>query len=124
MHSLPVLAVDIQRDFITPTTNMAQNYQRPLPGIFKQTIADLKQSLTAEQARDFRFTTFEDLQETISGLQTKHILDRANRNLNRVKPFLEAVKQWGKVIEVFVNASDMVAFVWVRTSCLWNSMAG
>lgn len=113
---LEVPTVNNQRDLIPPTTNMAQNHQKPLPNIFKQTMTDLKKDLTAEQARDFRFTTFDDLQETISGLQTKHILDRANKNLNRIKPFLEAMKQWGKVIEVFVNASDLVAFVWVRTS--------
>jgi hypothetical protein len=118
-----VPAVDIERDFIAPTINMAQNHQKPLPGIFKQTMTDLKKDLTAEQARDFGFATFEDLQETISSLQTKHILDKANRNLNRIKPFLEAIKQWGKAIEVFVNASDMLAFVWVRTSRLWNPIA-
>jgi len=33
-------------------------------------------------------------------------------NLARVKSCLEAMHQFGQVIEIFLNVSDAVAFVW------------
>jgi hypothetical protein len=33
-------------------------------------------------------------------------------NLTRIRRFLEAMDQYGKVIEVFLNASSMLCFVW------------
>ena len=33
-------------------------------------------------------------------------------NLARIKSCLEAMHQFGKVIEIFVNVSDAVAFFW------------
>lgn len=48
------------------------------------------------------------------------------RNLSRILGFLEAMKQFGAVVEVFLNTSDILAFVWgplkflllVRILCL------
>lgn len=33
-------------------------------------------------------------------------------NLTRVSGFLEAMNQFGAVIEVFLNTSEILAFVW------------
>ena len=33
-------------------------------------------------------------------------------NLSRILGFLEAMNQFGKVVEVFLNTSDILAFVW------------
>jgi hypothetical protein len=33
-------------------------------------------------------------------------------NLSRIRSCLEAMDQFGKVIEIFLNVSDAVAFVW------------
>lgn len=33
-------------------------------------------------------------------------------HMGRITSFLEAMEQFGKVIEVFLNVADMLAFVW------------
>ncbi|KAK8130903.1 hypothetical protein PG984_007341 [Apiospora sp. TS-2023a] len=52
----------------------------------------------------------------IEQLQKDQQSRRLGQNLARVKPFVEAMSQFGKVIEVFSNVSEMVAFVWVRNA--------
>ena len=33
-------------------------------------------------------------------------------NLSRIQSFLEAMNQFGKVVEMFLNVSEAVAFIW------------
>lgn len=61
-----------------------------------------------------RFSTLEDVHAEISKIQKAQEPDRRLRNLPRIKAFLEGMEQFGKIIEVFLNVSDIVAFVWVR----------
>lgn len=35
------------------------------------------------------------------------------RRMRRMQGFIEAMEQLGKSIEVFVNANDLVCFIWV-----------
>ncbi|KAK8053544.1 hypothetical protein PG996_012845 [Apiospora saccharicola] len=48
----------------------------------------------------------------IEQLQKDQYSRRLGQNLARVKPFVEAMSQFGKVIEVYSNVSEIVAFVW------------
>ncbi|KAF8462703.1 hypothetical protein BDZ91DRAFT_327772 [Kalaharituber pfeilii] len=34
------------------------------------------------------------------------------RNINRIRPFIDAMQQYGKIIEVFLDLTNFVAFVW------------
>ena len=94
---------------------MSQPGQTPLPSIFNQSLARFKTSLTPAEVDDFQFTSLEDVEKAIADLQRKQAATKTLRNLNRLKPFLDAIEQYGKVIEIFVNASIMVAFIWVST---------
>lgn len=61
---------------------------------------------------DFRNTTYKDLCWQIELIQQKQEARKNMMNLARIRSFLEAMEQFGKVIEVFLNLADMVAFIW------------
>lgn len=81
---------------------------------FSVYLRSFKEDLTFEQKNDFEFSTLEELKAAILTIQNEQCTDRKMRNLARLKGFLEAMEQFGKVIEVFVNASKFVCFIWVR----------
>lgn len=55
----------------------------------------------------------EDLLKEINDLQARLLRQRRGKTLARLRPVLEAIDQLGKVVEVFGNSSEFVAFVWV-----------
>jgi len=80
---------------------------------FTRVLADFARSLTEEQQNDFRFSTLEDLKAAINIIQEKQASEKKMQNLTRLKSFLEAIEQFGKVVEVFLNTSNFIAFIWV-----------
>jgi hypothetical protein len=91
---------------------MASN--QPQLGLFSLYLQSFVESLTDEQKNEFKFSTLEDFQAAIVAIQNRQSSVRKMRNLARLKCFLEAMDQYGKVIEVFVNASELVCFIWVK----------
>lgn len=89
---------------------MASNpHQRTFEGVLEE----FKKGLKRRELESFKITTFKELERSIGHLQAKQHSQRQLQNLNRLKPFLEAIEQYGKVIEVFYNSNEIVAFVWV-----------
>ena len=82
---------------------------------FEQALDDFKGTLKKKDLDRFKITTLEELLQDIENVQNKQLSQRRSKNLARLQPFLEAIQQLGKVIEVFSNASEFVAFVWVCT---------
>lgn len=71
-------------------------------------------NLTPDEEAGFRFTTLEKLQEAMFAIQSRHASSRKLQYMQRLQVFVETMDQYGKVIEVFTNAADLVAFIWVR----------
>ena len=80
---------------------------------FQRALARFKDHLSPTEHEHFRFTSLKDVQETIARIQATQESERKMRNLARIKALLEAMEQYGKVIEVFLNVSDILAFIWV-----------
>ena len=80
---------------------------------FRKALDDFQFSLSQNDRDLFKYTTLADLQRSILEIQSKHASERKTKNMARLNSFLEAMEQYGKVIEVFLNASEFVAFVWV-----------
>ncbi|PMD12225.1 hypothetical protein NA56DRAFT_756767 [Hyaloscypha hepaticicola] len=89
---------------------MASN--QPQLGLFSLYLQSFVETLTDEQKNEFEFSTLEDFQAAIVAIQNRQNSVRKMRNLARLRCFLEAMDQYGKVIEVFVNASELVCFIW------------
>lgn len=69
--------------------------------------------LSSEEENDFKITSLTLLRQVIDGLQKKQEARRGMVYMKRLEPFLKSMEQYGKVIEVFLNVSDVLAFVWV-----------
>jgi hypothetical protein len=87
---------------------------------FNHILQSFVETLTEEQKNDFRFSNLEDFQTTIVAIQNRQSSEKKMRNLARLRCFLEAIEQYGKVIDVFVNTSEFVGFIWVDTPYLFT----
>lgn len=85
---------------------------------FQRALARFKSQLSPGEQEEFGFTSLRDVQKTIVNIQSTQGSERKMRNLTRIKAFLEAMEQYGKIVEVFLNTSEFLAFVWVCTHFL------
>lgn len=84
--------------------------------IFQKVLDRFKKDLSKKDKDYFiNVTSFDDLKRSIGELQATQNDKRRYRNLDRLGPFLEAMRQWGQVVEVFCNSNEIVAFVWVSS---------
>ncbi|KAK4163845.1 hypothetical protein QBC43DRAFT_318817 [Cladorrhinum sp. PSN259] len=91
--------------------------QTPLPNDvesrFRRVLQKFKdEDLKGLEPEQFPFTDLADLRSSIKEIQDKQAAKARMRNINRLKKFLEGMEQYEKLIEVFLNASEFVAFVW------------
>ena len=101
------------------------------PCAFQDAIKNFKSTagLTQAELRDFSQTSLGDLKQCIATIQNDQRASRKLRYLKRLGPFLDTMERYGKIIEVFLNVSDIIAFVWVSslvfyTLCLTIQGAG
>ena len=80
--------------------------------IFERALRSFKAHLTPVEQNSFTGTTLEDVRLTIASIQKTQITERTNKNVARLRKFLEAIESYSKVLDVFVNINDFVAFVW------------
>lgn len=92
---------------------MAENHKTSAKEALHRCLEDFKKDLKGRDAKNFQDATLESLEETIGQLQKKQHFERRQRSLARLARFLEAVNEYGKVIEVFCNSNIFVPFVWV-----------
>jgi hypothetical protein len=79
---------------------------------FEQASLDFKKRLRPGEEAQFRITTLNDLEIAVNDIQEKQRKSKTAQNLNRIKPFLQAMGQYQDIIEVFLNTSSMLCFVW------------
>lgn len=79
---------------------------------FQITLQDFKKRLTEKEVEEFQFVTLEDVRLEMARIQTEQEHRKGMMNMTRIQSFLEAMDQFGKVIEVFLNSSEFVPFVW------------
>lgn len=75
-------------------------------------LSKFRARLTGPQLQQIPHTTFENLQQEIRLIQEVQENERKMMNLSRIQSFLEAMHNFGKVIEVFLNVTDALAFIW------------
>ncbi|OJD34180.1 zinc finger protein [Diplodia corticola] len=87
----------------------------PLPAAtspFDQALARFKGQLSDKEIVDFQLTSAEDLKRAILQLQKTQAGEKRMQNLHRLTAFVEAMDQFDKVVQVFLNASDYLGFIW------------
>ncbi|KAJ6150201.1 hypothetical protein N7471_001400 [Penicillium samsonianum] len=83
---------------------------------FQHVLASFKTKLDPKLVSEFEMTSLKDLKRAISVIQNKQASERRVQNMRRLSRFLEGMEQYGKVIEVFLNVTDFLAFVWVASN--------
>ncbi|KAK5215941.1 hypothetical protein LTR47_009475 [Exophiala xenobiotica] len=90
--------------------------QNPLPPSRSYDLAlrnfRLQAGLTPQELDELETTTLEDLQKALATMQTKQQHTKKLMYLKRLQPFLDAMEQYSTVINIFVNTSNLLAFVW------------
>ena len=85
-----------------------------------------KKRLSKDELEEFEKTTFADVVHELHRIQREQEQFKTMVNLARIETFLKAMEQFGKVIEVFLNVSRIVCFVWgpikfiVQVSCIFS----
>ena len=79
---------------------------------FRLILSKFKKRLTQKEQDDFQFATLDDVRLEMARIQREQASKKEMMNMPRIQPFLEAMEQFGKVIEVFLNTSEFVAFIW------------
>lgn len=74
---------------------------------------EAKAGLSPAELHDFKLTFLHDLKVQISIIQNEQRKSKKMIYLKRIAPFLDAMKQYGKAIEVFLNIHEVLAFIWV-----------
>jgi hypothetical protein len=85
----------------------------PTPGdAFSNALRVFRNRLTGQQLTDFKNTTYNTLCIDINAVQDSQHKRKEMMDMCRIQGFLEAMNQFGKVIEIFLNVSEAVAFIW------------
>lgn len=85
---------------------------------FEVILDDFKAQLTVKELDEFKFASLQGLRTTIKLIQKEQEAKRRMQHMRRLEPFLRTMEQYGTVVEVFVNTSETLAFIWVRDSPL------
>jgi hypothetical protein len=97
-HSLPLRLDDIM--------------SLPIADVFEATLTDFKARLTLKELKDFEIISFQDVQKTILHIQDVQETKKSMMHMIRIQSFLEAMNEFSKVVEIFLNVSNFVAFIW------------
>ncbi|KAF6218628.1 hypothetical protein HO133_005979 [Letharia lupina] len=88
----------------------------PTPPAFSRSLEAFKCQLSLRDIEAFGLTNFQELRNAIDSIQNEQAHRRGYRNLNKIRPFLEFLQQYARVIEQFVSAKpDFLAFIWVAS---------
>jgi hypothetical protein len=90
--------------------------------IFRRSLERFKIGLNTLEKEDFALTTLDDVHDAIDNIQKMHGSERKMQNMARLQGFLEGMEQYGSLIEVFLNVSVFVAFVWVGLNSCYCEM--
>jgi hypothetical protein len=80
---------------------------------FQRAVDKFNKSLTVKQRQEFSVCSLEDVRQTIVTIQEKQGSQKKMRNMARIQAFLEAMEQYGKVVEVFLNCTPFLGYIWV-----------
>ena len=84
------------------------------PPAFSRSLEAFKRQLSLQNVEAFQFSTFTELKHAIDDIQKEQAQRRGYRNLNKIRPFLDFLQQYARVIEQFVSVKpDFLAFIWV-----------
>jgi len=83
-----------------------------VPDHIESALAKFKKRLSKDELKEFEKTTFKDVIDELDRVQREQEQFKNMVNMARIQTFLNAIEQYGKIVEVFLNASRIVCFIW------------
>lgn len=83
---------------------------------FRLALENFKLGLSDKEKRQFAATTLGDVHVEIETIQRQQQSGRRLRDMSRLELFLEGMKEYDKVVSVFLNTGPILAFIWVRVA--------
>ncbi|KAK8876959.1 hypothetical protein PGQ11_001905 [Apiospora arundinis] len=80
--------------------------------VLNRAVEKFRQGLTDEQRQLFTASSLEKVNAEIQSIQVRHGSRKQLRSLSRISKFLEAMNQIEQLAQIFLNVSEVVAFVW------------
>ena len=79
---------------------------------FRKTLTSFKNRLTRQELEQIEDTTLEDVRALVKRIQDEQRARKDAMNFNRIAAFLNAMEQLDRVVKIYANASEYVAFIW------------
>ncbi|KAI0971544.1 hypothetical protein F4678DRAFT_87902 [Xylaria arbuscula] len=80
--------------------------------VLERALKKFRDGLTQQQRQQFNACSIDDVKAEIVNIQDRLGSMKKLRSLRRISQFLEAMAQIEQLVNVFLNASNVVAFVW------------
>ncbi len=87
--------------------------QNNLNAAVRAAFTRFESTLSPDELAGMKISTLDDVHDSMRKIQEKQGSEKKLRNLNRIKVFLEGMRQYEQLVKVFLNVSSVVAFVWV-----------
>jgi hypothetical protein len=84
---------------------------------FEKAFKLIKSSVTGADAVNLQSTTLKEVEEAAQAIEARQRERRSMRNMARLKPFLDGLRKYSKVIEVMCNGTDYLPWIWVGNLC-------
>lgn len=78
--------------------------------------------LLPQELEVMKMTSLADLQRTLDITQRRQQGTKTMRFLKRLQPFLDTMEQYSKVMNIFANTHEIVAFIWASQPCSTTEM--
>ncbi|KAI8934776.1 hypothetical protein NX059_008463 [Plenodomus lindquistii] len=79
---------------------------------FHLALANFTAKLSVEDKKRFKVTTLNDLHVAIEEIQQTQNSEQNLRAMSRLERFLEGMKEYDKVVSVFLNTTPILAYIW------------
>ena len=86
----------------------------PTKDPFTVALERFRNNLTATEISKFNLTTIDDVWAEVTKIQREQGARRSLQNMARIEPFINGLRSYSAVVEVFVQAKpEIMAFIWV-----------
>jgi hypothetical protein len=82
-------------------------------GGFHRVLSRFKDNLSDRYKSEFQSVNISDVYNALDLIQRQQEKKGTLRNLRRLRPFLDAIDQLSKVLDIFINSSEFISYIWV-----------
>ena len=90
---------------------------------FQRALEKCNKNLSPRQRQEFQAATLEDLIQEVKKIQERRGSQRELRSMARLQRFIEAMKQYGELVNVFLNSTPFLGYIWVCRMLIYTKVS-